>query len=1472
MTMTICRWIRTGVFFLPLLLNAAEVVREGDVVRLSNHKMIVEVNLAKGGRTSRLFDKRSRMEMTKINVSPGGSGLFADCFHNPDVNRSNRKYENSRYKFISMRSGEEAVLTVESPDGLPLAVRKTFILPDDSDMLHVNYELTNPGEKDLTGCFRSMNAFSFPGEKQYMIQFPEGDYSNDWKTSGKIRKNELTYRPAEGKAGDHFILTPERDYVSVKGTSCAAILTVPFSVLDFFYSWMSPSPDGLAVVDWFSTPFQLKPLSKGKAEAALLAVMIDPLQDYKFKFSMSVQLLDPKKFVYETYRGKAKEAKSMNFRPISAEIPVQEDFRTPALVWNPCPGNKIRLLAVATAHGNLEIGELNRRLNTEMTLIDTSNITTFCPTPYFGWKIPMPDTLIRPALKKQPEVILICGYHEKAIPKDIVRSIEEQVEKGAGVIYVSENNDFPSLIPNSGGTELAPAVYQGVIAGKLPSFGRVFEFVRGKGKVIWVKFTMCPKGTEWVRESRAVVPYVNSETEPFPYWEYYFSFYGKLFRYAAGRSTFARIVSASTDDNNAMLEIESEKSIPEAQISLTLDNPVKRLEKFAQWNGPLKKGKNLITLKLPGDTFLLDGQYFLNFFFSIPDKTLDWFSIVMKREGTDAIIELTPVSSVYEKTEAITGKVKLKGSGNLVLRLREAATGRVAAKQSVSDARGVIPFYLKRELCSSEKLYDVEAELTDRKGRLVSHRSGSVLVKPDTAPEVIRPLLWGSHVASWRELLLDRELSEIGNLILMAPMAASKDLEEIRCESESARRAGMEYGILGVEHAVCRGARTDTSKVRTPCLRDPAYLEKIRARAQAIGKKMHSTLTELCWISDEVTLGRYFNTPHDLCQSQYCLTAFREVLKKKYGGNLARLNRNWKSSFESWDNVHPLTYAESIKDDNFTSWMEHRIFMMTNITDFLKAIVEEIQATAPGSEVGISGMEMTRLYQGYDLLATMPFLKISCYYQTPFSQDAIRSYSTKSHRIGSWTDYGDRYGIWDQLIGGLQTPSVWWYGHCFRRGDGRLSQEGLHLKKIYALIRESGADLVLGYGLRKRSPITLLWSTPSLAAAGATGAKTVLNDAMYESNARAWSQLIRDMGLDSPNVIDSTDLWKIRPATHPILVLLLAQCLSDANLKVIEKYVRDGGILIADMRPGVFDEFGTVRTENLLSKVFGAKISTGSSTGATGTLYLRDYAVSAALLGGKLELIPGVEVFGSIGDETKGVRLGGIQVGTVSSRNIEAAVIHSYGKGRTLYLNFSLSEYFDLNSRRQVESVPVVQGMTELFKAVGINVSAAHKLPNGSNFAEYSYDGVRYLFLSRRANESDGKFELFFGGKYYVCDVFSSRLLGEKESYSGVLEPNGTIMIALLREKPGSFTGKIQFDGRKFNISAHQSPAKIPILIRLSVSCNGKEIRALSGTHSLYEKLELTVDAGLEPEKGQWNITLNNLMTGEKHTENFQIQ
>jgi len=745
-------------------------------------------------------------------------------------------------------------------------------------------------------------------------------------------------------------------------------------------------------------------------------------------------------------------------------------------------------------------------------------------------------------------------------------------------------------------------------------------------------------------------------------------------------------------------------------------------------------------------------------------------------------------------------------------------------------------------------------------------------MEPSQAEPVIRPLLWASHIATWRELLLNQEFADMGIAILKAPLGGTKDVQEILLEAESARRAGMEYGVLGVEHIKCGGDRNSSQDIRTPCLRDPVYLEKVRRKAQSVGEKMHAARVDMCWISDEVTLGRYFNTPHDLCLSEHCLNAFQNFLKEKYQDDLALLNRNWKTMFANWAALRPLNYAESQRSKNFTSWMEHRAFMMNNMTQTLKMITEEIQAAAPGSEVGLSGMTMTRLYQGFDLLETIPFLKISCFYLTPFSMDAVRSFSSTSHRIGSYTDYGVRYGVWEQLIGGMKTPSVWWYGHCMRNGDGRLSNEGLHLKKIFASIKESGADLVLSKGTRRKSPLTLVWSTPSLVTAGASGATSAISHQVYEDSAKSWSQLIRDLGLDSANVMTAASLPDIHPDKHPVIILFLTQCLSDAEITALDNYVHSGGTLIADLNPGVYDEFFMMRQANPLSKVFGVEISGAAAVSQAGSLMIGGYTAPASILGGRISILPGTKASGAIQMRSKAIEIPGIRVNESTRKIADAGVVHSYGKGRTLYLNYVISNYFSSNCQRQNESSPVIDSMRTLLHEVGIRVSEAHKVPNGCNFAEYSYAGVRYLFLSRGSAESDGRFALKLGGDYHVYDMFSHQYLGRHIEYAGTLDANQVIMLALLPEKPAPLNGQITFDGRWFRVAARQSHGQVPVITRLKVSHDGKIKQALSENYALQEELNAGVDAGLQPAKGLWEIILQNLMTGEELKESFLLQ
>ncbi|MBQ6470943.1 MAG: beta-galactosidase trimerization domain-containing protein [Victivallales bacterium] len=1467
---------RASILLLVALLStgiAAEVRQAGDRIALSNSRMSVEISLAQGGRVSRLTDLRAKCELTEINAQPGGSGLFGDTLFNPANRKVLADFRNQRYRLVSVREKPVARVTLETIEGNPVTIRKTYVLEDTSDTLKAEYELTNPGDAALTGMLRNNFGFRFPDEKQYTVQFPEGKRGTSWQEPVVAAgTNRLNYEPGSGKACDLFFYRVQRDYVAVMGRHAGVVVDAPFPVLDFFYTYQSAKADGMAITDWFTTPFSLPPLSKGKAEAELLSVMDDPLAKYRYRFTVGVTLVSPQGFVYEEYRAPSTEEKRSDFLPVSRLDAMHADFNTPALVINPNPMRRLRILAIAPAHGNHELGELNRRLNHSMDVLDTSNTTRFAATPYFGWSMPEPEKMLPALLRKNPEIILVCGQQEKALPKAELDEIVSLVERGTAFIYVSENNGFPSLVPENGGVELPPEVYSGILRERLPVFANVLEFRRGKGRVIHVRFPMLPHRTEWVRESRAVVPYVSPATEDFPYWEYYFAFYGKLFRHLASLTPEARIVGAAVADGQIRLELESLKALAEASIQLTADLPDgSRVDCGKVWQGPLGQGKQPMALPLPEKVAGMDGEHRLHFLLENQKATQDWFAVAFHRQTDRGLESLCLDRTVFEAEDAVTGTLTIRGGGQLSMRLRENVSGRTVALLEKAVASGEERFTLRRCVPSEERVYRLEAELLQN-GERTAFLRRRVFMRPDWRRADIRPLVWGPHFASWRDLLFCRELADCGFDLYLAPMFFSKDNSEAVAESLKVQETGMEYVPLGVEHV--KASPSGGSLVRSPCLRDPSYLERVADKTALVVEKMKEMQAERCLVSDEMTLGTYFNSPHDYCMSPWCLAAFRKRLREKYRGDLTALNRNWGSSFAGWDAVTPLTFAQSGKTGNFASFIEHRTFMFTNMTDLFQMIAAKVQAGA-GATTGVSGMQMTKVYQGFDLCESMSYMKSSAYYHTPFTLDALRSFSTPAHLVGSFTDYGVRYGVWEQLIGGLRMPSVWWYGHLMRRGDARLSQEGEHLRRLFRSIRDSGAGHVLANGSRLVSGVALLWSTPSMVAAAASVYPSPVNEARYKDSLDSWSQLLRDMGLDSPEVVTPAGLSKVTPERYPVLILPLALLLSDSESVSLKNYVRAGGLLIADYAPGLRDQFGVPRQKNPLSELFGVAL-TSVERPCSGSLQVNGRTVNGLIPGGQVTITASANPLASLQSEVKGVRMKGILLKPSSQTIAPAAILRDFrpaGNGRTLYLNFLVSEYFPAvgggkhGTGMGKEDVcrSIVQAVRQLFRSAGVDLDGAHELPSGSNYAAYDYKGVRYLFLSRRNNGGDGAFTLRLTGEFQVHDLLNGKPLGRMNQIHGTIEPTGVRMYGLYRQPPAPLAVEVQREGRFLKVAFGQT--EMPgMLFRIRVFRDGRELHRLSRTVAAEDVVE--IDPGLEP-SGEWKIEVCRVADRQTRAKSF---
>ena len=147
-----------------------------------------------------------------------------------------------------------------------------------------------------------------------------------------------------------------------------------------------------------------------------------------------------------------------------------------------------------------------------------------------------------------------------------------------------------------------------------------------------------------------------------------------------------------------------------------------------------------------------------------------------------------------------------------------------------------------------------------------------------------------------------------------------------------------------------------------------------------------------------------------------------------------------------------------------------------------------------------------------------------------------------------------------------------------------------------------------------------------------------------------WYRAFWDMGLP----VEFVDMEKLdeRELSTPVLVLPSLISVGDRTAQWLEEYVGKGGLLIADARLGMIDEWGAVPDEGIpgkrLSELFGV---TETDVVPGGAFRLDGESVPANLLHQVLETGPDATAVGTMEDGSP------------------AVVINPHGSGKTIYFN-----------------------------------------------------------------------------------------------------------------------------------------------------------------------------------------------------------
>ena len=535
--------------------------------------------------------------------------------------------------------------------------------------------------------------------------------------------------------------------------------------------------------------------------------------------------------------------------------------------------------------------------------------------------------------------------------------------------------------------------------------------------------------------------------------------------------------------------------------------------------------------------------------------------------------------------------------------------------------------------------------------------------------------------------------------------------------------------------------------IRVPCLSNPRWrkaaiggLESYFRTRGYYSRPFDATMGDEFFYTKELLdhkevagFRRQFILSRDgnICRSEHCLKRFRSFIKEMYAGDLDRLNQVWRTSYKSWEEVDPplltrnrvkvsksMEYVDlSTGDSRFEEkcppeekWphvIDHRRF-----TDHLVAgvIIEMRQAAGRGSPSARLGwgdlMGDTSMWNGLDAYLLAPHMDFN---GLDHEENIWRSlgHPSNSHFVGYSKQYSrirESVVPWWMMFRGNTAIGNWCSGEYPRHlADHTFFPSARVAFDTMREIRENGFDRLI-VGRRYNDPVAILYDPRSI----------------YASEMQEWKKdqerFFRNMAIGSRSHTDTCkkveQSYARLLAEHylqyytvgyghleegqfgqfgrpKVLFLPYTQCLSDAQARTLEGFVKGGGILIGDVHTGFRDEHGRRREKGILNHVFGIRQT------AHGGMRVRKDATGKSIpvsfgkeCGGPYRL--GFEAVGP-GDvaATTARPLAGFKR---DGEKCPAFLVNEFGAGKAIYLNFLPAGYHE-----------VVGDITEGDEATGVD-------------------------------------------------------------------------------------------------------------------------------------------------------------------------
>ncbi|NCO36848.1 MAG: hypothetical protein AUJ92_00470 [Armatimonadetes bacterium CG2_30_59_28] len=881
------------------------------------------------------------------------------------------------------------------------------------------------------------------------------------------------------------------------------------------------------------------------------------------------------------------------------------------------------------------------------------------------------------------------------------------------------------------------------------------------------------------------------------------------------------------------------------------------------------------------------GDYFVDLWLRRGEATVNWASAGVKVTSSARIDSVRLAAESFSQRQPVTGAVKvavespIAGAARLRLRQYDNHRRLVAEKTLPVSIAELTPFEISTSPCLTV-LQKLEATL------FVGEEAVDVAEVPFSINDLYPPkddvrwVMWDSMAGS----------SYVGQTIAREFRKAGLDTQYTGL-SEWAIRENLwhlPYATRFTDRKTDwyqeKPSRTKDDLVRDPCCTDPAYRKEVHDGLVQTAQKLTRFSTAEFSLGDE---NLFVSGDYDLCMSPTCLADFKQWARKDYGSDLAALNKEYGTNFTSWDDVRPVTLDEARKTGNYAAWVDHRRHMESVWAGLHQFARESIREVVPQARVGYEGSDThAGSFHAADYWKIMRAMDLNNLYYRDFQGAAIRDFADPGTLYGSgW--YGGYYGNrneefmrwypWMTLFQG--TNSYWvWNG---TGSAGSVMAFDMSLYPFFTANAEEMREIKDGVGRllmnaeNQHDGVAVYWSSSSVHAQTFTPNMPAIDDALNST-----VRLLEDMNL-RPRVVSYAqvvaDPASLDPRTVKALFLVETQAISDAEVNALRRYVENGGVLIADLRPGVRNQHGSVRATGALDEVFGVTQSADKPQLGRGTVKWSPAASASAQ----------PELPETIADA--GLQLaGGTVLATVGAA--PAIVSHSVGKGKGILLNMSWADY----SRRERSAdskeedfafwpvnAPYRQWASALLAESGVTprVQLTPSLPRVqvARFRSGDLEYVGILQVLPRSGEiySYNKVDLpppagvaiDFGRVSHLYDVRDGKYLGNTGKVTVPLQSGKARLYALLPYQLSNVTisAPPSSSDRQICLSLTVNPksgkAGRHVLRLRMLGPDGKERDAYRRT-VIAENGKATVDwsLALNDPRGSWTVIAQDVATG----------